>query len=226
MTDNVPAQIDRNALQIAESAAACVSLAQGFKIVERSGFTIAAERLRTIKQMQKQLEDKRTSVTGPLNEAIRAINDWFRQPGKRLKEAEDIYKDEMGRFEREEQERIRRETAAAAEKARLEREELERRASKAAEAGKIEKAQELQARAETVTPPRPSTVAPQSAGIGFGEDWCFEVVDVSKLPRTYMTPDLVKIGQLVRAMKGGAGELLGEGVRVWSKPRVIASSRK
>ena len=61
---------------------------------------------------------------------------------------------------------------------------------------------------------------------GDGEDWCVEVVDVSKLPRTYMTPDLVKIGQLVRAMKGGAGELLGEGVRVWSKPRVIASSRK
>jgi len=219
------ATIDASTQQLAESAQSAVILAKGFKIVERSGFTIAAERLRSIKAVQKQLEEKRTSVTGPLNEALRSINGWFKSPMQYLADAELIYKREMATFSAEEERIARVEAAKAAEKARLEQEELQRRAAKAAEAGKAEKAAELEARAADVVPEKPAFVPAKAKGIGISERWTFHVVDPAKVPREFLVVDEAKIGQLVRAMKGGAQALLGEGVRVYRDDVVRAGSR-
>jgi len=49
-------------------------------------------------------------------------------------------------------------------------------------------------------------------GTSTQENWQFEIEDATRIPRLYMTPDLVKIGKLVKALKG---ETNIDGVRVF-----------
>jgi hypothetical protein len=59
--------------------------------------------------------------------------------------------------------------------------------------------------------------APNASGLTLREDWKFQVIDKSLLPREYLIPDEVKIGRVVRALKS---EAKIPGVRVWSEKSV------
>ena len=120
---------------------------------------------------------------------------------------------------------MKRDLNAAIAKARIEREELLRRSAKAEESGKVEKAVELQQRAQEVVQEKPAYAPAQAKGVSFGEKWEFIVLDADKVPREFLMVDSLKIGQLVRAMKADAQKVLGDGVRVYSTPMVRASSR-
>lgn len=69
-------------------------------IRDRGQFNGAAESLRMVKHYAKQLEEIRTSVTKPLNMALRNVNDWFRAPADALVKAERTLKFAMAAFER------------------------------------------------------------------------------------------------------------------------------
>ena len=63
----------------------------------------AGDDLRGVKGLQKKVEETRTSITGPLNQAIRAINDLFRQPASYLDQAEVKLKGAMLTYTQEQQ---------------------------------------------------------------------------------------------------------------------------
>jgi septal ring factor EnvC (AmiA/AmiB activator) len=42
----------------------------------------------------------------------------------------------------------------------------------------------------------------KTAGVSIRENWHFEVTDANLLPREYLLPDMVKLNQLARALKG------------------------
>lgn len=131
-------------------------------------FESAGEELQAIKALQKKVEDQRTAITKPMNDALKAVNDFFRAPAQFLVQAEAAIKRPMVTWTSE-QERLaaeaRREAErlAAAERERLaaiqrEQEAAQRRAEKASQeaakaamdavaAGDIELAQELAAEA-------------------------------------------------------------------------------
>ena len=50
--------------------------------------TIAGDDLKAIKALQKRVEEKRLGITGPLSEAVKAINELFRAPKDYLDQAE------------------------------------------------------------------------------------------------------------------------------------------
>lgn len=192
---------------------------------DREQFRNGGMHLRDIAEMLGKLEDKRTSVTGPLNEALRNINDWFRGPSDALKKAKQVIGQRMAQFESDEKARERRENEEAERKARENREELQRRADAAAAKGNEAKAQELTARIETTVAKPVDIVAPKAAGVSLGEHWEFEVVDLARLPSAYLLPDKVKIGQVVRALKNKElAEAQIPGIRVWARPKVSVRS--
>lgn len=87
-------------------------------------YELASEDLKAIKTLQKEVEEKRTSITGPLNQAVKAVNDLFRAPKEFLDKAEAVLKRSMVTYQTE-QERIAAESRRAAEAAaRAERERL------------------------------------------------------------------------------------------------------
>jgi len=101
-----------------------LTMAKSFTIATADDYTLAAEELQAVKSKSKALEEKRTSLVGPLNGVVKSINDLFRAPLAALAEAESVLKGSMLGYSRE-QERIaaearrKAEAEAAAERARL-----------------------------------------------------------------------------------------------------------
>jgi hypothetical protein len=138
------------ALLLAGQAQAALTSAQDLIIDSPAMFELAGEELRQIKALQKTVEEKRVAITGPLNAALKAVNDLFRPPKEYLEQAEQACKRPMVAFTQE-QERIaaearrKAEEAAAAERRRLaaeqaEQERIAREAAAAAERAQKEAA--------------------------------------------------------------------------------------
>jgi len=63
---------------------------------------------------------------------------------------------------------------------------------------------------------------PKVAGISFSTTWRFRVVDPTKVPREYLAVDTLKVGGVVRAMKG---ETNIPGIEVYAEQNARAGSR-
>ena len=122
----------------------------------------ASDDLKQVKALQKEVEEKRTGITGPLNQAVKAVNDLFRSPKEYLDKAEATLKRAMVTWTTEQERlaaiaRAEAEAAARAERERLavierEQQEAARKAQEeaqaAAAAGDQEAAQRAMAEAE------------------------------------------------------------------------------
>lgn len=112
------------AIVLANKAQAALTSASDYVIDSPTMFELASDDLKGIKALQKEVEEKRTSITGPLNQAVKAVNDLFRAPKDYLDRAETTLKRAMVAYTSE-QERIAAEARAKAEaEARAERERL------------------------------------------------------------------------------------------------------
>lgn len=134
-TDNILAPVA--SLTLPDSAAltgraqSALAFIQDFTVDSPETYGLAADELKAIKQRANALEEQRTAITGPINKALKAINDLFRGPSEMLSQAERLLKGKMLAWDQE-QERIaaearrKAEEAAAAERRRLEAEAAER----------------------------------------------------------------------------------------------------
>jgi hypothetical protein len=86
-----------------------------------------------VKRLFQQLDEQRKSYTGPLNNAVKAINDWYRPALTALAEGEAAFKSAMGGWEQHKQQLLleARRQAAAREAAERERIAAEQRALQA-----------------------------------------------------------------------------------------------
>lgn len=136
-----------SALVLTTRAQAALDFAVDFVIDSPEMFALAGDDLKSVKAMQKEVEEKRTSITGPLNQAVKAVNDLFRPPKDYLDKAEATIKRAMVGWQTE-QERIAAEARRQAEAAaRAERERLAAEAARQAEEAR-KAAAEAQAAAE------------------------------------------------------------------------------
>lgn len=196
----------------------------GFKIKTNVSYTLAAEELKRIKGAAKQLEELRTSITKPMDEAKRAVMDLFREPATWLENAETSIKGEMLAYRAELDRREREAARVAEEAARAERERIALEAARAAEEGRHEDARAAAERICEVVPViQPMRPKPIVAGQREVELWQFEVIDPAKVKPEFMIVDMQKLGKLVRSLKGDAQAIVGEGVRVYMS-KTLAST--
>lgn len=146
----------REANELVERAVAAAST---FKITTPAEYQDSAGMLKKVKASQKRLEDLRTAITGPMNAALKAVNELFRAPADKLAQAERAIKGEITRYQ-DEQERIRleeqrkadaearRQREAAEARAKAEREETERKAKAEREAAEAKRREQEAAEAE------------------------------------------------------------------------------
>ena len=212
-TDNILAPVASLALPdsaaMTSRAQQALAFIQTFEIDCQETYGLAADELRAIKARASAIEEQRTGITGPINKALKAINDLFRGPADLLSQAERTLKGKMLAWDQE-QERIaaearrKAEEAAAAERKRLadeaaarqrEAEEQAAAAAAAAAAGNAQAAQlaqaaaeRAQAEAQTVAATAQMIVAPvvavekpKAAGISTSKKIDFEVTDLHAL---------------------------------------------
>lgn len=135
------------AITLGARAKGVMDAATGILIDSSEMYELAGEDLRSVKALQKEVEEKRTAITGPLNQAVKAVNDLFRAPKEYLDNAETALKKGITLWTTE-QNRIAAEARAKAEaEARAERERLaaEQRQQEAAAAQAMREAQEAAA---------------------------------------------------------------------------------
>lgn len=143
-TDTILAPVA--ALQVPDSALLqskaqrMLAFVEAITINDQATYELAASELQALKGRAKEIEGQRTSITGPLNDALRAVNSLFRGPGELFAQAEAALKRKMLDYT------TRQERIAAEARAKAEAEAAAIR--KAAEDEAIAKAREAQAAAE------------------------------------------------------------------------------
>lgn len=146
-----------------------MKLLESFEIRNEDDYTFAGELLKKAKEQWRALEERRTEVTKPLNEALRAVNGWFKPAQEPYKQAEHILKQKISAYLL-----AQRAANAAAMQA----------AAQAAQAGDAgQAAQHVAALVE----------APRVQGVSMREVWDFEVVNLDEVPREFLCLDEAKV---------------------------------
>lgn len=208
--------------------------AQALTIQTAAHYTQAGEFLKDIKALRKEIDATFDPIISKQYDAHKEACGQKKRADAPLAEAEQILKRGLIAFDSE-QERLRlleerRLQALARQEA--EAQQLAEAAAKEAEANAatdLTEAYHLRREAEavlaqpTVTPTvAVPTFTPKVAGLSYREVWRFRVVDETKIPREYLTRDDIKIGGVVRALKGATAI---PGIEVYAEKVASAVSR-
>ena len=155
--------------------------ARQFRVSTTEQYTAAGERLKGIMALKKRVNETFDPIIKKAHEAHREAVAQKRNHETPLIEAENLYKQSMVTFQREQERQAREQQAKLDEAARKEREKLEAQAAKAEAKGKTERAEELRTRAETVPAPVVQIETPKVAGISTRETWKATVTDFRAL---------------------------------------------
>lgn len=221
---NLPAEIAQSPAvrEVVSAVDAVEGYAKALVVATPEQYQDAADHLKQLKAAQKKLDETRTSITAPMNAALKAVQNLFRTPGDRLAQAERMIKGKLAAYS-DEQDRLRREEQAKADAAaRRERERLDALAARAAESGRTAAAERHAERAAAVVAPVIQREAPTVAAVVTREVWQFQVENPALVPREYLMVDESKIRAYVRAMKADAKIA---GVRIFKEKQIAAGSR-
>jgi hypothetical protein len=200
-------EIDKNELDVLNKAKGLVEF-ESFIIENNEQSIHSTNLLKLIKVESKELEEKRKSLTQPLNDTMKKINEMYKPTITLLKDAEGTIKQSLITFmERLEAMRLKEEAIAIAKAEALEDKRiknLQDRAKTASEKGNDKMAEKLNAQAENVHVPIvvKSSEFEKQKGISTVERWKAEVIDKSKIPLNYMIVDIAMLNKIAIATKG------------------------
>ena len=189
---------------IQSSDTALIDMANAHIVLDQSHADEANEILTKINHGLKQIEAKRLSFTGPLNQSLKEINASFKKMVEPIKYAKDELTSRLMTWRRQEQARI------DAEREKAVKEEERRRKIQEAHAAKGHVVK------EDITPvvkPVPFSVNDTTK---VQKRWTYEIEDSSVIPRQYMVVDGPAI---TRAIRDGVRDI--PGVKIYQKETAI-----
>lgn len=210
--EQTPEIIEVNAL-----ALSVPEQAKQITIKTMADYTRASDIIMSIKAIRKKITDTFKPIKQKMDAAKQEVLDQEKAADAPLKEAEAWLSPQIIEWNRE-QERIRkteedrlRKIAEEAEKERLLNE-----AVAAEQSGNKEEAEAIISAPVQAPPVVVPKAVPKVTGMSIRENWKFRITNEKLLPREFLKPDEVKIGQVVRAMKSATNisgiEIYNEGV--------------
>jgi hypothetical protein len=198
-------QVQPYSADVAASAAAGAELQQQAEalVITTDDDDLAAKTLLAdVRSVLKDAEAKRKEVKEPYLRVGKEIDEAFKTAAAPWKAAETALVGKTGTYHKQ---KIEAEQAALRERERLEREAVAAEAARRAASPMMVDGQPLPAPAPVDLPPAPAPVATTTktaAGdVSMVAHRGFQIVDESEIPREYLVPDRVKIGEVYR--KGG-----------------------
>lgn len=227
-------------IQITEKAIVLAREAESLVVRDQQTANQATELILVGKEMIKKIKDYFTPLKKAADEAKKKLLDAEKAELQKVEPYIEKLQSSLTAW-RLEEERKRREAEEAARRAELERKRLEEELlRKAEEARRLEEEkkriegeeaarkareelerqalEEAAAKEAQIIPPPPIPEKPKTDGLTLRENWTFEIVDASQIPREYLVPDLVKIRKVVMALKEKTNI---PGVRVFNQPIVV-----
>jgi len=187
-------------------------------ITKQSDVDTANDALDKINFAIKKLEEKRTSITQPINQSLRDINDIFKSVSKPLSDASDTLSGKVMSWRLAERQRIEKENKRLqdevdARNKKIEDEQIRKLNIQKSHERRGHKTKQLsEAVYETAAPQLPDLE--QSDSTRVRKDWAWEMVDSKKIPRKYLSIDTVAISKAVRTLKESCSIT---GIRVYQK---------
>lgn len=151
--------------QATEEARGLATVAKGVVVKTPEEYRAAGAGFAEVKAKRKELETRRLSITGPINQSLKLINEGFRAADAELERAQRFYEEPMLAFQRAEEEARREaERKAAEERRRIEQEAREKAAEEARQAKEaLERAEALRAQASASEDPLAAILAQDEA---------------------------------------------------------------
>lgn len=191
--------------EIEQQSHAIVTQATAIAITCNDDLETAATFLRSVKTMQKRVEDTFDGPIKAAHAAHKAMLDAKKQFSEPLERAERAVKVKISTYQTE-QERLRREEELRLQ-AEARRVEEERRLAQAVE---LEAAGQSVAAAAVLEAPAPIAVpvvprqVPKIAGVSSRKLWKYRIVNPALIPREWMTPNDKAIADYARRMQASA----------------------
>lgn len=174
--------------------------AQALEIKTPEDMTVATDHLAKMKQVAKMIKERKEAITKPLMEALTSARDLFKPIEQNLAAAEAIMKNKMLAYQRIVDEKAEKDRLALAK--RVEKGTMKPETAVA----KMEGIQDA-----------PTSVQGKSGAMSFRTVKKYRVVDASALPREFLTPDMGKITEALKAGRSVPGAEMYE-------EKVVASS--
>lgn len=219
-----PQEIGPDTRAVMNAAADLMAQAESAVIVTPEDYQARGADLNEIKRRMKALEEKRLSLTRPLDAAKKGIMDLFRTPIETLNNAATVLNMKLVTWTNE-QERKRREEESRIQEELRKREEEERlqAAIEAEQAGETAEAAKILETPAPVAPVKLASTVPSSAALHTRETWSADGTDLmatvkaiaaGKAPLQAVQFDMVFLNQQARAYKSAMNI---PGVRAVSK---------
>lgn len=174
-----------------------VARANAITVTSAEEYETAGEFLAGVKRLQSTIADRFDDARHKAYEAHKAIVSTIADLLSFPKRAASIVENKMLAWRAEEDRKLREREQAARDVAERERAAELKRLQKA---GAKADAKELAA-APLAVAPVIATPTPKVPGLAVTTRWRFRIVDESKIPREYMTPNEAAIGHAVRGLK-------------------------
>jgi uncharacterized protein YhaN len=188
---------------VEEKALSIVDQAKAVKVTDAESYTAAGELFKSIVEMMKEVDRTFDPIIEAAHKSHKAALEQKKKYYDPLDKAKRSVKGLLSDYDREQERKKREEEARLREIARKEEEERKLAEALAAEAaGEKEEAEAIMEEPVYIPPVVVKKEVPRVQGLSFRTVWKFHIKDVTAIPRQYMTPDMVKIGGVVRAMKG------------------------
>lgn len=205
-----PGPMELDAREVRTEALTWPERAKAAIVRDGATYVAAGELLKGIKALRQKIAETFDPHIKRAFDAHRALCREKTDAEQPLTEAERIlktalvaYDTEQERLRREEEQRLREEARKQEEARRLEEAAaLELEAARTQDEGLREEASQLieqPFQTPTVVVPKST---PKVTGLSFREVWRYRITDANKIPREYLKVDDIKIGGVVRSMKG------------------------
>ena len=188
--------------EVEKDTALIVQEASSLVIKTQNDYELAGSLRMRIKGKIKELDEKRKSITAPLDLAKKNIMALFNPIIEKLNNGVEIIDQGVIIFSEEQDRRAREAQAKADEEARKAREKAEAKARELEAQGKTEKAAAAQAKADAVIAPVVVAAIPKVAGQAIKEVWYAEITDFKALSDDYKLPNQSLLDKTAQASKG------------------------
>ena len=196
------------------------------QVNNQATLTIANEFLLGIKALEKEINATFDPIIDATNKAHKESLAHKKKFSDPIKAARLVIDPKISAY-LEHQEGLRREAEEKARRIEWERQQVERQAAlKAFEAeakGNAKEAKEIieesLTRNQIASPPPIIPEKPKTEGISMRDDWDFEVIDSTVIPREYLIPDEHLIRRVVKSMKDKTNI---PGIRAYAKKTISA----
>lgn len=191
--------------------------------IEFAADSIAAQEIRaSVNKQLKDLNEQRLEITRPMDASKAKIMDLFKPVIATLERAIKIFDGKIIAWDNEQEELRKMEQRKVDAAAETERNRLQAISDAALAKGQEGKAEKFQERAMSIVAHVVPTEVARASGVSVAKRYTFEIIDSKKV--LIMTPDLIGIGKIVRAMGKEAQAIVGAGVRIIEEKSV--SSRR